>query len=347
MNSNRSWMALAASGLLVARVLAAEPAAASGTVVVAASSAAQGSSVDGVVEAVRQTVVAAQVAGAVVGLEVRAGDTVRAGQVLVRLDARAADQATAATDAQVQAARAALDVATQEYERQRKLFAKSYISEAALQRAEAQFKAAQAQASAQLSQAGVARTQSGFFLVRAPYAGVVAEVPVAVGDMALPGRALLTLYDPSALRVAAAVPQSALAALSGRSAVRLEIPGLPGDAQWPHPGHVQVLPTLDPDTHTGTLRVDLPRMPGGTLRPGMFARIWLPQAGGNGRLFIPAGAVLRRAELTAVYVVSTDGRALLRQVRVGPVSGDQVEVLTGLAAGERIAVDPQAALLTH
>lgn len=350
-NRNRTCLALLAFALLAARAPAAEavagPAAAPGTVVVAASGAAPGSSVDGVVEAVRQTVVAAQVAGAVVGLEVRAGDAVRAGQVLVRLDARAAEQASAATDAQVQAARAALDVATQEYERQRKLFDKAYISEAALQRAEAQFKAAQAQASAQLSQAGVARTQSGFFLVRAPYAGVVAEVPVTVGDMALPGRPLLTLYDPSALRVSAAVPQSALAGLTERATVRVELPGLAADAQWPQPGRVQVLPTLDPETHTGTLRVDLPRAPGSPLRPGMFARLWLPQGGDAGRLFIPAAAVLRRTELTAVYVIAADGHAQLRQVRVGPVSGDQVEVLSGLAAGERIAADPRTVLATH
>ncbi len=353
MNENRSWLVLLAAmamamALAAGAVAADGPAAGAPATVVATTAPGEGGSVDGVVEAVRQTVIAAQVAGAVVGLEVRAGDTVRAGQVLVRLDARAAEQTSAASEAQVQAARATLAVATQEYERQRKLFDKSYISQAALERAEAQFKAAQAQASAQLSQAGAARTQSGFFLVRAPYSGVIAEVPVAIGDMALPGRPLLTLYDPAALRVSAAVPQSALAGLSAHSAVRVEIPGLPAQAQWPQPVRVQVLPTLDPETHTGLLRVDLPRAAGAGVRPGMFARAWLPQsAAGPGRLFIPAGAVLRRAELTAVYVVGADGRALLRQVRTGPVAGDKVEVLSGLAPGERIALDPQTALRTR
>jgi multidrug efflux pump subunit AcrA (membrane-fusion protein) len=162
-----------------------------------AASQAGRSSYDGVVEALRQTVVAAQVPGAVVELAVKAGDTVQAGQLLLRIDARSADQSAAAVDAQVQAARAQLDVATREYERQKQLFAKKYISQAALDRAEAEVRAARAQASAQTAQAGAARTQTGLHVVRAPYAGVVAEVPVALGDMAMPGRPLLTLYDPA------------------------------------------------------------------------------------------------------------------------------------------------------
>ena len=166
---------------------------------------------DGVVEAVRQTVVAAQVSGAVVALDVKVGDVVKAGQVLAKIDAHAAEQSVAASDAQVQSARASLEVATKEFERQKQLFDKKYTSQAALERAEAQFKATQAQVSAQIAQAGAARTQSGFFVVKAPYGGVVAEVPVALGDMAMPGRPLLTLYDPAALRVTVAVPQTAIA----------------------------------------------------------------------------------------------------------------------------------------
>src|SRR5450755_4724716 len=85
---------------------------------------------DAVVEPVRQTVVASQVSGAVVQLDVRVGDRVKAGQLLLRIDSRAADQNAAASEAQVLATRASLEAATQELERQKQLFAKSYISEA-------------------------------------------------------------------------------------------------------------------------------------------------------------------------------------------------------------------------
>jgi membrane fusion protein, multidrug efflux system len=348
MQSSRPWLVGLAAALALAAagaVAAAEPLAS-----VPARSAAGGASTsyDGVVEALRQTVIAAQVSGAVVQLEVKAGDRVRAGQRLLRIDARAAEQASAASEAQVRAARAAQEVASKEYERQQQLHAERFISAAALDRARAEYQAALAQAQAQAAQAGAARTQSGFYVVHAPYAGVVSEVPVTLGDMALPGRALVTLYDPAALRVTAAVPQSVAARLQGEpaGAVRAELPALAG-VTMQVPRRVEVLPAADAATHTQTVRAELAPGLAGTL-PGQFARLWLPGAKDEraGGVWVPAAAVVRRAEMTGVYVLDPQGRALLRQVRLGRRQGSEVELLTGLAVGERVATDPQAAART-
>lgn len=299
---------------------------------------------DGTVEAVRQTVVAAQVPGAVVAIDVRVGDAVRAGQPLVRIDARAAEQAAAASDAQAQATRAALVAAERELERNRQLFQQKYISQAALERAEATWLSTKAQLEAQLAQAGAARTQSGLHRVAAPYAGVVSEVPVALGDMAMPGRPLLTLYDPAVVRVTATVPQTLVGRPVDPGSVRVELPGVAGAASVV-PVRATVVPAVDAATHTVQLRLELPAgVPGAV--PGRFARVTVADAaapGTSARLVVPARAVVRRAELTAVYVVGGDGSPRLRQVRLGPGSGDEVEVLAGLSAGERVAVDPQAA----
>lgn len=336
------------------------------TVMVETAGPAQPTSFDGVVEAVRQTVLAAQVAGAVVALDVKVGDAVKAGQVLARIDARAADQNTAASDAQVMAARASLDMATKDLERQQQLFQKSYISQGALERAESQFKSTQAQVAALLAQASATRTQSGFFVVKAPYAGIVSEVPVALGDMAMPGRPLVTLYDPARLRVTVSVPQSAALGLQKDAALRIQLPGLPADREWVTPSRTTVLPTVDPGTHSVQLRLELPpptpplspplsppltrsapgsaEEPASVLAPGLFARAWLPSAvGGPARLHVPARSVVRHAEMTGLYVVGADGRPVLRQVRLGSVQGDSVEILSGVSAGERVALDPQAA----
>jgi multidrug efflux system membrane fusion protein len=331
---------LLAAGLALAGLPsgAGEGAAGLASVAVAPGRSARGAAYDGVVEAVRQTVVSAQVPGAVVAVIAQAGERVKAGQVLLRLDARAADQQAAAAAAQVQAARAAQDAAASEFQRQKQLFEKNYISQAAMERAESQHKTAQAQAAAQLAAAGAARTESGFYTVKAPYDGIVSEVSVVLGDMAMPGRPLLTVYDPAALRVTATVPQTA--APRAGSSVQVEVPGLAPASMAPV--RWQVLPAVDAATHTVQLRLDLPA--GTAAAPGMFARAWLQgSAGETQRLTVPAKAVVRRAELTGVYVIGTDGRPLLRQVRLGPASGDEVEVLSGLAAGERIALDPQAA----
>ncbi|MDC8785336.1 efflux RND transporter periplasmic adaptor subunit [Roseateles koreensis] len=320
-------------------------------------------SFDGVVEAQRQTVLAAQVAGAIEQLNVKVGDRVEAGQVLLRIDARSAADAALASEAQAQAARANLQLATRDFERQQQLFQKHYISQAALDQAESQFKATQAQVHAQLAQLGGARTLSSLHVVRSPYSGVVAEVPVNLGDMALPGRPLLTLYDPRNLRVSASLPQQVVAAWKPGAAPQFSVM-LPGReesvAAGVAPTRVQVLPTVDAGTHTVALRLDLPQAGPNTLSaaPGMFARVWLleaPDSPGaidasgalkppsDARIMVPRSAVLRRTELTAAYVLSDSGRPELRQLRLGAVQGDRVEVLAGLSPGERIASQPAEA----
>jgi len=297
---------------------------------------------DAKVEAVRDTQLSAQVAGAIVALQVKAGDRVSAGQELLRIDARMASQGAAASQAQVTAAQASLQVAGKEYERQKLLFAKRYISQAALDSAEAQWRAAQAQVQALQAQAGVAATQSGLHVLKAPYAGVVASVPVALGDMAMPGRPLLSVYDPRELRVTASLTQEQAQRLRG--GVQVELTGLADKRLDVGAAQIQVLPTADPLSHTVTVRVALPADLPGAL-PGSFARLWWQggAADASQRLLVPAKAVVRRAEMTGVYVRGGNGQPQLRQVRLGVSQGEMVEVLSGLGAGDQVALEPQAA----
>ncbi len=302
-------------------------------------------SFDGVVEAVRQSTLSAQVAGAIVAVNVKAGDRVRAGQELLRIDARAASQNTAATVAQVEAARATLNVSSKEYERQKQLFQKQYISQSALDRAQAQFQASQAQVQALQAQSDAAHTQSRFFVINAPYAGIVSDVPVTQGDMAMPGSPLMVMYDPAALRVSAPVPPGTVTS-GPAEAIQLEIPGLAQALMAPK--SATLLPQVDTATHTAQLRLVLPdSLKGAT--PGMFARVWLSASGvaktatDSERLYVPVSAVVRRAEMTGLYVVNDKGRPMLRQVRLGRAAGERIEVLSGVEKGEKVAVDPQAA----
>lgn len=330
---------LGAVALLLGVVLHGSAAAAGlPTVAVRADRAAASARFDGEVQAVRQADLAAQVPGSVTELNVHAGDTVRAGQVLLRIDARAAEQAAAASSAQVAAAQAQLDVATREVARKRELAARKYISQGALEQAESQYRAAQAQVRALSSQAGAARTQTAFHVLRAPFDGVVAQLAVEQGDMAMPGRPLLTVYDPAALRVSAHVPASVLK--GGAVDARVWLAGAEAALV---PVGVQVLPTVDARSLTQEVRATLPA--GSQAVPGQFARLQLAGAGAAGpqRLFVPATAVVRRAEVTAVYVIDAQQQPQLRQVRLGPAQGSEVEVLAGLDAGESIVSDPAAA----
>jgi RND family efflux transporter MFP subunit len=289
---------------------------------------------EGVVEAVRQSTLAAQVTGRVVTLNVKAGDSVRAGQVLVQIDARTAAQAEAASQSQVREARVNLANVKAKFERSQLLFAQKFISQAALDQAQAEYLAAQEHTAAAIANAGQAATSTSFTAIAAPYAGVVAATEVEIGDMATPGRALVTVFDPRELRVVATLPQAVLGQ-ARFDRVTVEIPTLSRSLTA---RGVTVVPLADARTHTTRVRLALPDGVG--LLPGQYARA-LFVTGHTRALLIPASAVLRRSELTAVYVIDSSGAARLRQVRLGETEGNGlVEVLAGLLPGERIALEP-------
>jgi RND family efflux transporter MFP subunit len=194
-----------------------------------------------------------------------------------------------------------------------------------------------------LAQAGAASAETSFRTLRAPYNGVLASVTTELGDMAAPGKLLMTVYDPTKLRVVVNVPESYAGALTPGAAVKLEFPGAAEALRWQKAQSVTVLPTADPASHTVQVRLTLPANITG-LPPGMFARAHLPVSGQRSDgLLVPAASVIKRTDLYAVYVVDDSGKPQLRQVRPGKIVGDQVEILAGLRAGERIAVDPLSA----
>lgn len=314
------------------------------TMVIKGAIAEQVITVEGVIEAVKSSQLAPQVPGSITALNVKAGDEVKAGQVIARIDTRIANQQAAASQAQVTAARAQLSAARQEYERKKRLYEKQYISQAALERAESDYKTAEAQTKAELAQTGVAGVQTGLHTVTAPYAGVVAEVMVEQGDMAMPGKPLLTIYDPKAMRAVVNVPQSQIANIQQGAAAKVLIPAAAETERNLAAENMTILPTADMVTNNVKVRLQLPQQLK-SAKPGMFARALLPTsaADAENRIYVPSGAVIRRSELMAVYVVDAQGNPQLRQIRAGRRQGDTMEILAGLQAGEKIALDPVAA----
>ena len=292
-------------------------------------------SAEGVVEAVRQSTLAAQIAGQIIELRVKVGDQVKAGQVLARIDPRTAEQAVSGSQSQLAEAQAALANAQRTYERNKQLFAQKFISKAALDQAEVDYKAAQARVSALQANVGQASTARTFTTITAPYSGVVAATPIEVGDMATPGRPLITVFDPAQMRVIATLSQSSLREVSLQAPAQVEVPAAKTRLTAKQ---VTLVPLADSRTHTARLRLELGEA--ADLLPGQFARAWFT-TGVARKLAIPETAVLRRSEVTAVYVLSQAGQLQLRQIRVGDTSVDgYVEVLAGLREGERIAQEP-------
>lgn len=296
------------------------------TVVVAPHTVAIGFPAEAVIEAVQQTTVGAQIAGRVIEVKADAGQQVRKGEILMRIDAREAEEAARAANAQY--ANAKLN-----YERTKSLVAQKFMSAAALDKAKADYDAAAA------SRAAAGASESHATIV-APLTGVVARRHAELGDMATPGKPLFTIYEPGGLRVTASIPQYRLNDMRKVTTARVEFPEL---GKWVDATSVKLLPTADTATHVSQVRVSLPPVPEAT--PGMFARVHFV-VGQAEKLTVPATAVVRRGEVAAVYVQGGDGRLSLRQLRLGDAVGTgEIEVLAGLSAGDKVVTDPVKAAI--
>ena len=286
--------------------------------------------VESVVEAVQQAVVSSQVSGRLVEVLADGGDQVKKGELLARIDSREAAE-------QVQAARAQYLNAKADYERNLSLFKQKFVSQAAVDKAQADLDAASANRSA------TAASQSHATIV-APVSGVVARRHTELGEMAAPGKPLFTLYEPGGLRVTASIPQNRLAEMRGVKGAQVEFPE---QKRWVQATSVQVLPTVDTATHVSEARVNLPATPelAAAITPGMAARVYF-MTGQATKLTVPVAALVRRGEVAGVYVQVADGRLNLRQLRLGDVVGNgEIEVLAGLTSGEKVVTDPVKAVI--
>lgn len=292
---------------------------------------------DGVVEAVHQATLSAQTRGRVLELPFDVNDYVEAGAVVVRFTD--VEQRSGARQAQaaLAAAQAAHTEAEAEYRRIAEVYERRLVARSQLDQATARRDAARAQlesARAALREAG---EQVDYTVIRAPYSGILTERHVEVGESVQPGQPLVSGLSLDRLRVQVQVPQSDIAAVRdlGRAWVLLD------DGRRVAAERLVVFPYADPGSHSFRVRVELPEADTG-LHPGMIAKVAFALGEGE-RLLVPEGALVRRGEVVAAYVVDEAGVAL-RQLRVGHRIEGQVEVLSGLAAGERIAADPGAAL---
>lgn len=279
--------------------------------------------VDAVIEAVQRATVSAQTSGRAMEVNFDTDDYVTKGTVLIRF--RDTEQRAA-----LKAAQARFGEAEAEFNRIKDIYEQKLVAKAAFDKAEAGYKAARAA----LEQA---QEQLEHTVVRAPYSGIVVKRHIEVGELASPGKPLMEGISLERLRAVADVPQMYIETVRSLSKARVLVP----DAG---PAGVEgikltISPYADPVSHSFKIRVDLPPGQHGVY-PGMFAKVAFA-IGDEQRLLVPASAIAHRSEVTAVYVLKSDGQIMMRHVRTGRVRADgQVEVLAGLREGEKVALDP-------
>jgi RND family efflux transporter MFP subunit len=287
---------------------------------------------DGTVEAIHQATVSAQTAGRIAEVNYDVDDFVEAGSVLVRFTDVEQSTALRQSEAQLAEARARATEAEEEYRRAQNLRERNLGSQRDLDAALAGRNTARARVTAAESAVRAARQQLDYTVVSAPYAGIVTERHVEVGESVAPGQALMSGLSLERLRVVVDLPQSVAADVRGEPSAFILT-----DEGRVEATDVTLFPIADPVTKTFRVRLDLPDGQFG-LYPGMFVKAVFP-VGEAERLLIPTEAIFRRSEVTAVYVVTPE-RVRLRQIRTGHTFDSQTEVLAGLDAGESVALDP-------
>lgn len=287
---------------------------------------------DGTVEAVNRATMSAQTAGRVAEVFYDVDDYVEPGDPIVRFTDLEQQSALRAAKASLEEALARRKQADAEFSRAEDLFESGSSSQREYDQALAARDAAVARVAAARSAVATAEQQFEYTLVRAPYAGIVTERHVEVGEAVAVGQPLMSGLSPEALRVVVNVPQQVAARVREHETAYIltEEGRVAADS-------VTIFPFADSASNTFTVRVELPQGQF-ALYPGMFVKVAFV-IGDAERLLVPTRALLRRSEVTGLYVVDNDGAVRLRQVRAGNTFGDRTEILAGLDAGERIALD--------
>lgn len=291
---------------------------------------------DAQIEAVNQSTVSSETTGRVIDVAFDVGDHVQQGAVLIRISKTEQKSGLSAARAAEQEAEVRLIESRSEYTRVKDLIERQLVAAAAFDQAKANLSAAEQRVEAAKANSKQALAQLNYTAVKAPYSGVVVKRHVQIGETVAPGKPIMTGLSLSPIRVTAQIPQRLLKDLGAKVQVSVlfDDPALAPVKSL----NVSVSPQADPVTHTFTLRADLPQLDDSVL-PGSFVKLAIAQ-GEETRLTVPASAVVRRSELTALYVLGEGDQVQFRQVRVGRRDGDNLEILAGLQAGERVALDP-------
>ncbi len=291
---------------------------------------------DGVIEAINQATISAQTQGQVKEILFDVDDFVEAGSIIARIKDTEHRARVAQAAAELDSATATLNHAREEFERIKGLFNKQAASESAMDKAIADVKNAQARVEVAAAALEQANEQLAYTQVRAPYAGLVTQRHVQVGEMASPGQPLMTGISLKQLRVAVDVPQNLIPAIRAGQGVRILLP----DNQVVAATGMTVFPFADQGSNTFKVRLNLPANLA-NLYPGMFVKAGF-LTGEKRELAIPKSAVVQRSEVTGAYVIK-EGKVSFRQIRVGRDLGDTLVVLSGLTEGEQVALDPISA----
>ena len=303
----------------------------------------------GTVHAKETAMISPQIPGRIRQVLVNAGDQVRAGQLLATLDdaamqsglelAAAGESAAQKQQmaAQTQAALAAQTLARYQLLQQQKSVSPQEFDEVEKRSEAAQLQVAAYAAQSEQAKAAVAgaRTQLAYTSLHAPFAGTVTARMADPGTLAAPGMTMLVIDRDGPLQVYTTVDESLIGSIHAGMTLPVGADGI--DAVNLRGRVAEIVPAADPASHSFLVKLDLP--PQKNLRAGMYATAGIP-GGSRAMILAPQSAVMMRGSLSCVFALDANGLAQLRYVTVGNKHGDQIEILSGVAAGESLVNNP-------
>ncbi len=290
--------------------------------------------------------ISSRIMGSVTTINVKQGDRVRKGDLLLTIDDRDLKQRAKAAEQEYKEALKSLESAKQNkslldttYIRYKNLFDEKAISQQEIDEIEnkknltkleyERVKAAVEKAAAYRREAEI---HLGFTKIAAPIPGIVTQKKIEVGNMAEPGTPLMILEDDSSFRLDAYVDEILSEKLRVGMPVKVKIDALQMDTI----GEIyEIVPSIDPTSRTFLIKIDLKDE---NLNTGLYGRVMIP-IGKKEVLLIPKNSIVEKGQLVGVYVVDDRGSVNYRLVKLGRDFDGKSEVLSGLKSGERIIVD--------
>ncbi len=277
----------------------------------------------GTVRSKLRAMVEAKISGRVLEYTATPGAMVKAGDLLARLENQE-------IQAKVDQAKAMLDQAERDFARQKQLIASNATTRQDFDAADARVKVA----TAGLNEA---ETMFGYAKVTAPFDGVITRKLADVGDLAMPGKPLLEIEAPTALRFEADLPEAILDRITMGAKMQVKVASVSNPLEATVS---EIAPVADPVSRTFQVKLDLPKADG--LRTGQFGRVSVPVAEVK-LLMVPKKSVIKRGQMELVFVAK-DGKAALRLVKTGRALNGSIEVLSGLEEGEQVVISDVAKL---
>lgn len=292
-------------------------------------------SASGSLHAINQATVKAKVAGEVREVLVREGESVEAGQVLIKMDASEYQARQDQAKGALAAARGQLDIAAKARDNNKALLAKGFISQNAFDNAESQYRIALANVESAKGALNVAKKSLGDTVIRAPISGLVSSRTIQPGEKVSPDNRLLDVVDLHQMEMEAAVPTTDIMHIKPGQEVQMKVEGI----SMPLVGKVaRINPSIQAGSRSILVYIEVDN-PQGALRVGMFGEAQLTLAKKSDVLTVPQSAVQINAGNTTVYAIE-NGKLEQKPVTLGiRGNGDEgaaVEVVSGLSDGAHI-----------